>query len=55
MKIFLKKIVEVILPLDLEENLLNDVNDETYRLLINLPFFSKYPCFVFSVTKCPNE
>tara|TARA_Y100001958_G_C21120539_1_gene464784 strand:- start:185 stop:529 length:345 start_codon:yes stop_codon:yes gene_type:complete len=49
MKIFLKRIVEAILPLDLDENLLNDVNNETYRLLINLPFFLKFPCFVFII------
>jgi len=49
MKVFLKKIVQVTLPLDLEENLLDEINDDTYKLIINLPIFSKIPCFFFIV------
>jgi len=47
MKKLLLKIVEVILPFEVEKNLLKEINLDTYKIIINLPAFSKIACIFF--------
>lgn len=47
MKKLLLKIVEVILPFEIEKKLLVEINQDTYRIIINLPYFSKIACIFF--------
>ena len=47
MKIFLSKLIEVILPLEIDQKTFTKVNTDTYKIILKLPAFSKLACIFF--------
>ena len=47
MKILLSKLIEVILPLEIDQKTFTKVNTDTYKIILKLPVFSKLACIFF--------